>query len=68
MSMDRAEFERYYEAWGVDSRLDAELEAATVHVPGEDIIVVGFPLGSGREWTLRLESDRSSFSDEVVVP
>jgi len=51
------EFRNHYEDWGVDSRLDAEVEAATVQVPGETVTVVSFPLGSKREWTLRLASD-----------
>lgn len=65
--MTPKEFANRYEAWGVSERLDAEVESALVSVPGERVIVVGFPLGSGREWTLRLESDRSSFADDVIV-
>lgn len=64
--MTTEEFRRTYEDWGVDSRLDAEVEAATVGVPGETIIVVAFPLGNGKEWTLRLASDRYRFDESVV--
>lgn len=67
-SMTRQEFGQRYEARGVDSRLDAEVESALVSVPGDEVIVVGFPLGSGVEWTLRLASDRPSFGSEVVQP
>lgn len=65
--MTRDEFTRQYEAWGVDDRMRAELERGTVQVADETVIVVGFPLGSRREWTLRLESDRHEFSDDVIV-
>jgi hypothetical protein len=65
--MTRADFERWYEAWGTGDRWAAEIEAATVFVPGERVIVVGFPLGNGIEWTVRLESDRPSFADDVIV-
>lgn len=51
------EFRSLYEDWGVNSRLDAEVEAATISVAGETIIVVDFPLGDGVEWSLRLASD-----------
>jgi hypothetical protein len=61
------DFRCLYEDWGTQSRLDAEVEALTVRVPGERVIVAGFTLGTGREWTLRLESDRPSFDDTVIV-
>lgn len=57
ITMTADEFRSMYEDWGVDSRLDAEIEATTVSVPGEEIILVDFPLGNGVEWTLRLASD-----------
>lgn len=66
--MTTEEFKRTYEDWGVDSRLDAEVEAATVDVPGETVIVVAFPLGNGKEWTLRLASDRHRFDESVRRP
>jgi hypothetical protein len=66
--MTKQEFEQHYEAWGVDERLDAEVESATVTVPGERVIVVGFPLGTKVEWTLRLASDIPSFGPYVLVP
>jgi hypothetical protein len=66
-TMTREQFVRWYEDWGVDRQHDAILEAATVEVPGERVIVVGFPLGDGIEWTLRLDSDRPSFGPDVVV-
>lgn len=61
------EFRDTYDDWGVHTRLDAEVESAIVQVPGETVIVVAFPLGDGLEWTLRLESDRPTFSDSVVI-
>lgn len=61
------EFHRQYEAWGTDDRMRAELERGAVSVPGEVVIVAGFPLGNRREWTLRLESDRAELSSEVIV-
>ena len=59
--MTPSAFRQRYEDWGVDTRLDADVEAATVQVPGEDVLVVAFPLGDRLEWTLRLASDRDTF-------
>lgn len=66
-AMTAEDFRCLYEDWGTPSRLDAEVEALTVRVPGERVIVVGFTLGNGREWTLRLESDCPSFAETVIV-
>lgn len=65
--MTAEQFRSWYEAWGTDDRFAAEMERATVRVPGETVIVAGFPLGDGIEWTLRLDSDRAEFSPEVIV-
>lgn len=65
--MTRQEFANAYEAWGSRSRVQAEAEAATVNVPGDTVIVVSFPLGDQREYTLRLVSEIPNFDESVVM-
>jgi hypothetical protein len=65
MTVER--FRTLYEAWGTPDQLAARLAAVRTEVDGERVIVAGFPLGHGIEWTLRLASDRPSFAADVVV-
>jgi hypothetical protein len=61
------QFHALYEHWWVDDPHAAISAAETVTVPGERVIVVGFPLDTGREVTLRLVSDVPSLGRDVVL-
>lgn len=65
--MTPEQFHALYDHWWVDDPHAAISHAETVTVPGERVIVVGFPLDTGREWTLRLVSDVPSLGRDVVL-
>lgn len=65
--MTPEQFHALYDDWGVDDPQAAILEAEAVTVPGERVIVAGFPLGNGREWSPRLLSDVPSLARDVVL-
>lgn len=61
------QFRDLYDDWGVTTRVEAEAEALTVRVPDAQVVVVGFPLGNGTEWTLRLDDDLRYLACDVTV-
>lgn len=67
MVMTPDQFRATYENWCVETRVEAEAEARAARVPGARVVVVGFPLVGGVEWTLRLDDDLRSLAGDVLV-
>jgi hypothetical protein len=60
-------FRDTYDDWGVATRVEAEAEALVARVRDARVVVVGFPLGDGVEWTLRLDDDLRYLASDVIV-